>query len=131
MFGGLKGKLDALKASAGDAASQPIYQSAVDAIAPKVEPVFEKASHLAPAIIADDVKYRSHVIEPAWLAVGSATSGLASLIPNLHERFAAALLHARAELLVIDKAANTVSLVPDARERLPHVLLEGFKRPLA
>jgi phage-related protein len=130
MFDRLKGNLDALKLGVGDAASHKAYQSAVDAITPKIEPIFEQALQLAPGVIADDAKYRSHVIDPAWVAVAGLTSGLTSLIPHLRERFSAALVHARAELLVIDASANKVSWVDGARERLPQVLLEGFKKPL-
>lgn len=65
-----------------------------------------------------------------WLAVTGLTGGFSSLVPNLHERFSAALFHARAELLVVDASTNRVSLVDGALDRLPHVLVEGISKPL-
>lgn len=114
-----------------ETANSAAYQSLVNEITPKIKPVFEKACELAPDFIISDDKYRTHVAEPAWLAVTGITGGAVALIPNLHERFIAALLHARSELLVVDATANKVSLAEGARERLPQVLLEGLRKPLA
>jgi hypothetical protein len=130
MFDRLKGRLDAIKDKADQTVSQGTYRPLVDAIIPKVTPIFEKACELAPGVVADDSQYRSYVVEPAWLAVTGLTGGVSSLIPNLHERFSAALFHARAELLVVDASTNRVSLVDGALDRLPHVLVEGISKPL-
>ena len=127
MFDRLKG----LKGRVGDATSGAAYQALVDAITPKIAPVMEQVRQLAPEYVTDDGKYRSHVVEPAWLAIASMTSGAASLIPNLHDSFVAALFHARAELIVVDAASQNVSLAEGAMDRLPQVLLEGFRKPLA
>jgi len=113
-----------------ETANSAAYQSLVNEITPRVKPVFEKACELAPEFITDDTKYRSHVAEPAWLAVTGITGGVVSMIPNLHERFIAALIHARSTLLVVDSTTKKVSLVEGARDRLPHVLLEGLRKPI-
>ena len=106
------------------------FQSLVEAVTPKITPIFEQARQLAPELVIDDASYCSRVVEPAWFAIVTMTGGATTLIPNLHERFVAALLHARTELLVIDASARTVALVDDAGERLPKVLLEGLQKPL-
>ena len=126
MFDRLKG----LKDRVGDATSGAAYQTLIDTITPKVAPILEQASQLAPEYITDDAKYRSYVVEPAWLAIAGMTSGATSLIPNLHDRFVASLFHARTELVVIDATTQKVSLVDGAKDRLPQVLLEGFRKPL-
>jgi hypothetical protein len=127
MFDRLKG----LKGRVGDATSGAAYQALVDAITPKIAPVMEQVRQLAPEYVTDDAKYRSHVVEPAWLAIAGMTSGAASLIPNLHDSFVGALFHARAELIVVDAGSQKVSLAEGAMDRLPQVLLEGFRKPLA
>jgi hypothetical protein len=129
MFGSLKGTIDGLKEGARKAGSDAVYRSAAEALAPKVAPILEKVGQMAPAVVANDEKYDAYVIEPAWLAVASVTGGITSLVPNLHERFAAALRHARTELLVIDVDNNRVSLAEGALERLPQVLVEGLSQP--
>jgi hypothetical protein len=106
------------------------FQSLVDAVTPKITPIFEQARQLAPELVIDDASFCSRVVEPAWFAIVTMTGGVTSLIPNLHERFVAALLHARAELFVIDASARTVALVDNAAERLPQVLLEGLQKPV-
>ena len=126
----LKNKVAAVKEGAMKSASHNLYQTTVDAMMPRVGPVFARVCDLAPSAIANEAKYRSQVVEPAWLAVAAVTGGLASAIPDLHRRFDSALFYARAELLVVDTATERVTLVDDAMSRLPHVLLEGMRRPV-
>ena len=131
MFEQLKSKVAAAKEGAANAASHNLYQSTIDAMMPRVAPLFARVCDLAPSALADEAKYRALIVEPAWLAVAAVTGGLASVIPELHRRFDSALFYAREELVVADTGTDRVTLVDDAIGRLPLVLLEGMKRPLA
>jgi hypothetical protein len=131
MFEQLKSKVAAGKEGALKIAGHGLSQSAVDALMPKVAPIFAMVCDLAPSVVADEAKYRSLIVEPAWIAASAMTGGLASAIPDLHQRFDFALIHARDELLVVDTTTERVTLVDGAMSRLPQVLLEGLKKPVS
>src|SRR5690554_2017270 len=102
-------------------------QKAIEAIAPRLQEHLENAiAELSPAMIRDDDSYRQSVVSPALLVASGASSGLTSFIPGFKEKFGAAMMHLRDELLVCDN--SRVALAEDSRDRLPDVLTEGFKK---
>ncbi len=102
-------------------------QKAADAIAPSLHEHLEKAvGELSPAMVQDDDSYRETVVSPALLVASGASGGVTSLIPGFKEKFNSAMIHLRDELLVCTE--TSVALAEDVKERLPNVLMEGFKK---
>lgn len=111
-----------LKEASGGAA----MQRAVDAISPKLMEQTEKLKELDPAIVSDDESFTEKFSKPALLGVAAATGGVSALIPRFDDRFNAAMLHMRDELLVLD--GGRVEFVEGFKERLPDVMLAGLKK---
>lgn len=120
------GLFDSIKAAAAQAkeaaaavaatqASQ-LWAAHKDTICDTVMKYAAKAAASGNAYISDDVKYRTHVIDPAW-----------DLLPMPVRLIGRERLHwdsmfnkARASLFVIE--GDSVSLHPDARQRLEQLL---------
>ncbi|KAB7628459.1 hypothetical protein [Alkalilimnicola sp. S0819] len=111
-----------LKEAAGGAAVQKV----VDAISPQLMEHTDKLTALKPESVRCDDTYTETFVQPALLAVSAASSGVTKLIPRFEERFSAALLHLRDELL--DLGGERVALVEGFQERLPEVMLSGLKK---
>ena len=110
------------------AAAETALRSALATYSGKINEKVAEITRLKPGDVQDDEKFRSYVVTPALLAVEASSSGATSLIPDFRNRFTAAMLHLRNELVVVDEAAGTVSLVPDYQSRVSSVLIEGFKQ---
>ena len=100
--------------------------TAINAITPILSEQMEKITGLKPSDINDDDKFDSVVISPLLLSIKAASSGVTGLIPNFNERFKGAMYHLRKELIVIE--GDKVSLVENAQENLPGILLESLKQ---
>jgi hypothetical protein len=111
-----------LKEAAGGAA----VRKAVDAITPTLTEQLEKVRELDPGLVRNDESYDQLFVQPALLAVGAGSGGLTSLVPSFNERFKAAMLRLRDELLVLD--GERVELVEGFRERLPQVVLASLQQ---
>lgn len=111
-----------LKESAGGAAVQKV----VDALSPKLMEQTDRLKDMEPDVVRDDESFTEKFSKPALVAVAAMSSGVTSLVPRFEERFSAAMLHIRDELLVLD--GERVELVEGFKERLPDVMLTGFKQ---
>jgi hypothetical protein len=114
--------LGKLKSLAGNG----LVQKAVDTMAPSLSEHLEKVKSLDPAIIHDDEQFTSKVINPAYLAVSASTSGVASLVPKFKEKFHAAFLHLRDEIIHVED--GKVSLAEGYQSKIGPALLEGLKK---
>lgn len=106
-------------AVAGSHASQ-LWAAHKDTICDTVMKYATKAAESGSIYISDDTKYRTHVIDPAW-----------DLLPMPVRLIGRERLHwdlmfnkARATLFVID--GNSVSLHPDARQRLEQMIARSL-----
>jgi hypothetical protein len=109
-----------------DMASSGALDKAITHVEPIVREHLAKLQTLGADLVRDDVRYASLVIEPAYLAVVSASSGATKLIPQFKERFGRVMLALRDELVVIE--GNAVRLVDDFQSRLPTVLANSLKQ---
>lgn len=110
------------------AVSDGPIKSVIEKVAPQLLVKLEEVSKLGASDIKNDEKFKSIVVAPALLAVQAASSGATRLIPNFDDRFGAALLHLRNELIVVDESNNQVTLAANFQSRLADVLVEGFKK---
>lgn len=108
-----------------DMASAAGLEKTVSSIEPVVREHLSKVKALGAEIIRDDARYAAQVVQPAYLAVVAASSGVTKLIPQFEERFGRVMLALRDELVVIEEGA--VRLVDDFQARLPKVLIDSLK----
>lgn len=113
--------LGKLKEMAGAGA----LDKAVASIEPVVREHLAKAQALGATVVADDTSYAAKVVQPAYLAVVAATSGVTKLIPQFEARFGRVMRALRDEVLLVD--GDSVRLVDDFQARLPSVLIDGFR----
>jgi hypothetical protein len=113
--------LGKLKEMGGAAAAQ----QAIAKLEPLLHEHLSKLKTIGADVVQDDLRYAKFVVEPAYLALLSASSGVTKLIPEFKERFSRLMLRVRDDLVVID--GTTVTLVEDFQARLPKVLTESFK----
>ena len=81
---------------------------------------------LKPTDILDDVKFSTMVISPMLLSFSASSGGATKLIPKFDERFRAAMLHVRNELVLVEN--DKVKLAENSQSLLPKTLIEGFKK---
>ncbi|HMK36038.1 MAG TPA: hypothetical protein VK463_13280 [Desulfomonilaceae bacterium] len=89
-----------------------------------------KVLELAGNEIKCDETFINRFIKPTLGAMALATSGATRLILKFDQRFTMAMLHTRDELVIVPEDSDRVSLTEDFQERLPTVLLEGFKKEI-
>lgn len=111
-----------LKESAGNAALPKV----VDALSAKLVEQTDKLKEMNPDVVRDDETFTEKFSKPALVAVAAMSSGVTSLVPRFEERFSSTMLHVRDELLVLD--GERVELVEGFKERLPGVMMTGFKQ---
>lgn len=126
MFDKLKGAMESAKNMATDGAIEKV----VGQISPQLAPHLDTINKLAGSVIKDDAAYEKMVISPILLSICASTSGATSLIPQFEKRFTQAMFHLRNEIIKIDETSGKVSLIDEYRDRLPSVLIEGFKQPV-
>ena len=106
-------------------ASAGAAEQAVSSFEPIVREHLAKVQALGAAIVRDDVSYAAKVVQPAYLAVLAATSGVTKLIPQFEARFGRVMLALRDELVLVE--GDSVRLIEDFHTRLPSVLIESLK----
>ncbi len=110
---------DAAAAVAGNQASQ-LWVAHKDTICDTVMKYATKAAESGSTYISDDVKYRTHVIDPAWDLLPMPVR----LIGRERLHWDAMFNKARASLFVIN--GDSVSLHPDARQRLEQMIARSL-----
>ena len=121
MFGKLKGMAE-------KAAGNGMIDKAVEKICPELQPQLNKLKNFDGNELRCDDTFSSKFITPTLTTLAVATSGLTKLIPGFEQRFTRALFHTRDELCLICPETNKVTLASDLQQRLPQVLLDGFKK---
>ncbi len=111
-----------------NAVGESAIRAAIDSYAPRINDKLGQIATLKPADVTDDARYHKAVIAPALAVVLASSNGATKMIPNFEQRFTRALLHVRKQLVIVDEANDTVSLVPDYRARIGDVLVEGFRQ---
>ncbi len=100
-------------------------EKAMVGLEPIVREQLAKVQTLGAEMVSNDLHYAKYVVEPAYLAVVSASNGATKLVPQFKDRFARMMVALRDELVVIEGAA--VRLVEDYATRLPKVLADSIK----
>jgi hypothetical protein len=114
MLGNIKNKL-------GDAA----VQKAIEKFAPQISAQLHKLTSMKVEDVRSDEKFRTLVVSPALLAAAAASSGATNLIPKFDLKFTNALFNVRNELVNLE--TDKIQLVAGFEQRLPDVLMQGFK----
>jgi len=122
MFGKIK------KAAADKLADHGVVAKVVENLSPHLSEQLHKVQELDGKAVACDDTFTSKFISPTLTALAVAAGGATKLIPNFDGRFTGAMLHTRDELVNVCAESGNVSLVGDFQQRLPQVLLEGFKK---
>jgi hypothetical protein len=115
------GMFGKIKEMAGSAT----LDKAIAGLEPIISEQLAKLQALGAEVIQDDPRYSKFVIEPAYLAVLSASNGMTKLIPEFKDRFARLMVNVRDELVVIE--GNAVRVVEDFKAKLPQVLANSLK----
>lgn len=115
---------DKLKNAAGDVA----IKSAIDKYSQRIAERLPEITTQKAADVRDDARYHALIVAPALSKVVAASNGATRLIPDFDQRFSRAMLHVRDQLVVVDAAADKVSLVRGYESRVSEVLLEGFRK---
>lgn len=115
MFGALKDKI-------GGGA----IDSAIEKFAPALQEHMDKIKSLQPADVQDDEKFTTMIVKPMLMSISASSGGVTKLIPKFETRFTGAMMHVRDELIIVD--GSTVKLAEGSMDKLPKVLLEGFKK---
>lgn len=98
---------------------------AIASLEPIISEQLAKLQSLGADVIQDDPRYGKFVVDPAYLAVLSASNGATKLIPQFKERFTRLMVNVRNELVVIE--GGTVRIVEDFKAKLPKVLADSLK----
>jgi hypothetical protein len=115
-----------VKFGLADLAEKALLQKVASHVAPVLEEQLPKIRALSASKLQDDSFFASYVVQPAWLAVVAASSGLTKLYPPLEQRFGVLMQHLRNELVVFD--GESVSLVDDLPKKLPAAIVAGLNQ---